>query len=105
MSYLAIFLFQGVVRTFKMVPNSVGTWGLVCRVNDHFSAGMKAIYTVNQCSAANSTISSKVKRTFYIGIVEIEWDYAESNRSLTHGFKLDENEQYVPAIPFLNLYI
>ncbi len=80
--------------TFEMVPENVGTWGLVCRVNDHFSAGMKATYSVKSCNASNNQPSSNVKRTFYIGIVEIEWDYAESNRSLTHGYDLDSHERY-----------
>eukprot|EP00794_Sanderia_malayensis_P014203 gene14203-15685_t len=82
-------LFPGQARTFEMIADNPGNWALVCRINDHFSAGMKAMYAVNNCSKANTPMSTTVHRRFHIGIVEIEWDYAESNRSLLHDFDLD----------------
>ena len=76
-----------------MTPDNAGTWGLVCRVNDHYNAGMKVTYKVNKCGAKDTTPTSTGKRKYFIGIIEEEWDYASSNKSLLHGFDLDSNEQ------------
>lgn len=88
-----IFSCLGEGTTFDMNPNNEGTWGLVCRVNDHFNAGMKVTYTVNSCGSSASDKTSGTKRKFYIGIIEREWDYAETNKSLVHGFELDKNSR------------
>ncbi len=77
-----------------MVPEDIGRFGLVCRVNDHFTSGMLATYQVMNCSSGSMHEVKKVKKTYYIAAVEVEWDYAESNRSLTHGFTLDNHERY-----------
>ena len=76
-----------------MHPLNEGTWGLVCRVNDHFNAGMKVTYTVKKCGSTKNEKTSGKKRTFFIGIVEKEWDYATSNKSFLSGKELDKDEQ------------
>ena len=77
--------------TFSMQPVNEGVWGLVCRVNDHYNAGMKATYTVERCKSSKTETTTGKKRRFYIGIVEREWDYAEANRSMVHGIELDKD--------------
>ena len=76
-----------------MVTDNVGTWAVECEVNDHLNAGLKATYTVNQCDAPKHPTYNGVTRTFFVGIVETDWDYAENNRSLIHGYDLDTNEK------------
>jgi FtsP/CotA-like multicopper oxidase with cupredoxin domain len=36
------------MKVFDMTPDADGTWLFHCHVNDHISAGMMALYTVNQ---------------------------------------------------------
>jgi hephaestin len=35
------------MKVFDMTPDADGTWLFHCHVNDHISAGMLALYTVN----------------------------------------------------------
>ena len=74
-----------------MQPINEGTWGLVCRVNDHYNAGMKVTYTVKNCGSSKTETTSGTKRMFYIGIIEKEWDYAETNKSMVHDVELDKD--------------
>lgn len=69
--------------TFSMVPDNIGTWSISCAVNDHYNAGMKFTYKVDKCNAQNVINVSTKKRTYYIGIIELEWDYAPNNLLLT----------------------
>eukprot|EP00794_Sanderia_malayensis_P014202 gene14202-15684_t len=86
-------LFPGASASFSMVTDNVGSWALECEVNDHLNAGLKTTYEVKQCSEKRDQLAlNGAKRTFYVGIVEIEWDYAENNLNMIHGGKLDENE-------------
>lgn len=77
-----------------MVSNNIGKWALECKVNDHYMAGMKAHYTVKQCGARKANPSKTgVTRGHYVGIVEIEWNYAESEKNLLTGDILDERDK------------
>ena len=78
-----------------MMANNVGKWGLVCKVNDHYNAGMKETYEVKLCGkpAPLMTKNGGMTRTYYIGIVEIDWDYAPNGKSMLQGFDLASHEQ------------
>lgn len=70
-----------------MTPDNTGTWALLCDVNDHYQTGMRYTYKVNKCTSkddAVKSVASKI-RTYYIGIVETDWDYAPNNMQLTSG--------------------
>jgi len=84
-------LFPGEGITFSMHPVNEGTWGLVCRVNDHYNAGMKVTYTVDNCGSSKDEKTTGKIRKFYIGIVEREWDYAETNKNLLNGLDLNND--------------
>ena len=88
-----IYICIGEGITFSMHPVNEGTWGLVCRVNDHYNAGMKVTYSVDKCGSSKDEKTAGKKRKFYIGIVEREWDYAETNKSLLHGFDLNKDSR------------
>jgi FtsP/CotA-like multicopper oxidase with cupredoxin domain len=40
-------LLPGSMKVFDMQPDDPGTWMYHCHVNDHITAGMLALYTVN----------------------------------------------------------
>jgi FtsP/CotA-like multicopper oxidase with cupredoxin domain len=40
-------LLPGSMKVFDMKPDAPGTWMYHCHVNDHITAGMLALYTVN----------------------------------------------------------
>ena len=84
-------VFPGISTTFSMTPDNIGTWGLACAVNDHYNAGMKYLYKVNQCGSAANVPSGKPVRTYHIGIIEGEWDYAPNNLYMTFNKPLDSD--------------
>ena len=76
-----------------MTPDNAGEWALVCRPNDHFSAGMQAKYIVqNNCGKASSIKPSGIVRRYYIAAVEVEWDYAPTGQDVLEGIALDKSE-------------
>ena len=82
-----------------MTPDNVGKWALLCRTNDHYNAGMKITYTVDDDKTSNkckkpSSAQSGTKRTYYIAAVERPWDYAPSGRNLIRGYPLTETGRY-----------
>ncbi len=78
-----------------MVTDNPGTWALECEVNDHLNAGLKATYKVSHCNEHEKPMPSGMKRKFFIGIIETDWDYAESNHDLIGGGKLDDAARFV----------
>ena len=77
-----------------MTPDNAGEWALVCRTNDHYSAGMQAKYRVrseNCGTRPDVTTSGKIRR-YYIAAVEMEWDYAPTGMNVLAGEKLEDNE-------------
>lgn len=69
----------------------VGTWALVCKTNDHFNAGTKALYHVNKCGrlTAHERMTGN-NRTYYIAAEEIEWEYAKGHHDFVRGGSLDD---------------
>ncbi|XP_070094393.1 ceruloplasmin isoform X3 [Equus przewalskii] len=58
------------------------TFDVECLTTDHYTGGMKQTYTVNQCKQLPESLNSyyRGERTYYIGAVELEWDYSPSRR-------------------------
>ena len=75
-----------------MTPDNPGEWAIVCRTNDHYSAGMLAKYTVNTCGKVPTTKTPENVRRYYIAAVEEEWDYAPTGRDVLEGKPLEESE-------------
>ena len=76
-----------------MKPDNVGTWALMCAVNDHYQTGMKFTYKVNQCAAKDAVLGGNTIRKYYIGIKEVDWDYAPNNMQLTSGDTLNNDTE------------
>lgn len=86
-------LLPGVFATLKMTPDNLGEWAIVCRTNDHYSAGMLAKYTVKTCGKTPTTIPPGMVRRYYVAAVELEWDYAPSGKDLMDDVLLSESEE------------
>ncbi|XP_071089861.1 hephaestin-like protein [Haliotis cracherodii] len=76
----------GSMKTLNMIPRHPGSWGLVCRTNDHYTAGTKAIYNVMRCGDAadphtSLPLGGQVVRKF-IQVMEIPWDYIPEGKDL-----------------------
>ena len=85
--------FSGVFATLRMTPDNAGEWALVCRTNDHYSAGMQAKYTVKgDCGTAPPATPSGIVRRYYIAAVKVEWDYAPTGQDVLEGVPLDKSE-------------
>ena len=82
----------GSFATLKMTPDDVGEWAIVCRTNDHYSAGMQAKYSVQNCQNKLPAEPSGPIRRYYIAAIEEEWDYAPSGRNVLEGVSLEESE-------------
>ena len=69
-----------------MTPDNPREWAIVCRTNDHYSAGMLAKYTVRKtCGKAPTVMPSGTIRRYYIAAVEVDWDYAPSGKDILEG--------------------
>ncbi|XP_018617415.2 ceruloplasmin [Scleropages formosus] len=80
----AVNLFPHISHTVIMNPDSIGTFGVVCRTTDHFQGGMKANYTVDKCRFWDLKPDIYLHhKTYYIAATEIEWDYSP-NRMWEH---------------------
>ncbi|XP_019376637.1 PREDICTED: hephaestin [Gavialis gangeticus] len=77
-------LFPATFVTANMIAINPGKWLLSCQVNDHFKAGMEALYEVRHCSqkTPESTLTGKV-RTYYIAAKEEQWNYGPSGLDLS----------------------
>ena len=77
-----------------MTANNIGNWALECKVNDHYMAGMKALYKVKSCGLKAAKFEANgVRRKFFIGIVETEWNYADSKWNMITGDILDNKDR------------
>lgn len=72
-------LFPHTTATVDMEPNTPGKYEVSCRVTDHYSAGMRQHYTVDDCPGKKSeqtdTVPTKTVQ-YFISAEEIEWDYS-----------------------------
>merc|ERR1711991_762090 len=59
---------------YDFVADSPGTWMFHCHVDDHFSAGMSALYHVKGDALVLDPPTAV--RTYYIASQGVEWDYA-----------------------------
>lgn len=86
-------ILPGMFKTLTMIATNPGTWAFVCRTNDHFNAGTKALYHVNKCgqNTAEERMPGK-KRTYFIASKEIEWEYAKEHKDWVKGGSLDDPE-------------
>lgn len=83
---------SGVFATLEMTPDNAGEWAIVCRTNDHYSAGMLAKYTVKACGKPTTVMPTGNPRRYYIAAVEEEWDYAPSGNDVMDGIPLEKSE-------------
>ncbi|KAL9973398.1 hypothetical protein ACROYT_G019854 [Oculina patagonica] len=86
-------LLPGEFATLKMTPDNAGEWAIVCRTNDHYSAGMLAKYTVKACGKPTTVPPPGYYRRYYIAAEEVEWDYAPSGNDLIDGIPLDKSDE------------
>ncbi|KAK6176802.1 hypothetical protein SNE40_015034 [Patella caerulea] len=86
-------LLPGFTATMTSKPDTVGTWGIVCRTNSHFEGGMVALYTVEECGNEERMLRRGPSRKYFIAAIEVEWDYAPLKRSLADGEPLTDINQ------------
>ncbi|XP_022788227.1 hephaestin-like protein [Stylophora pistillata] len=85
-------LLPGVFSTLKMTPDNPGEWAIVCRTNDHYSAGMQAKYKVNTCGKVQDKMPPGTVRQYYVAAIEEEWDYAPTGKDVLEGKPLEDSE-------------
>uniref|UniRef100_A0A3Q1G193 ferroxidase n=1 Tax=Acanthochromis polyacanthus TaxID=80966 RepID=A0A3Q1G193_9TELE len=84
-------VFPHIAAMVVMQPNTPGFFEVSCRLTDHYSAGMRQHYRVNQCPGkkvkhTNTTPTNTVQ--YFISAEEIEWDYSPTRdweREIHHG--------------------
>ena len=75
-----------------MTPDNPGEWAIVCRTNDHYSAGMQAKYKVNTCGKVQDKMPPGTVRPYYVAAIEEEWDYAPTGKDVLEGKPLEDSE-------------
>lgn len=86
---------SGTFATVRMTPDNPGTWALVCKTNDHYSAGMQARYDVtDDCKKGEGRVAelNGKLRQYFIAAVEREWDYAPSGKDQLLNKRLEDVE-------------
>lgn len=83
-------LFPQVSEVVVMVPQSTGTFELECLTTDHYTAGMRQTYTVEQCKAQLESSLFGKQITYYVAAVEMEWDYSPHRSWETELHQLQE---------------
>ncbi|XP_071476118.1 hephaestin-like protein [Diadema antillarum] len=79
-------LFPGTTQSFVSTPRNPGEWLIECHTNTHLVDGMYALYKVEEDPSSSSNQQetgpedgvvpeSGTVRRFFIGAVEVEWDY------------------------------
>ncbi|KIZ07330.1 hypothetical protein MNEG_0617 [Monoraphidium neglectum] len=70
-------------EVLDMLADNPGTWLFHCHLNDHMDGGMMALFHIKG-TAPTITLDGKV-RTYFIGVVAEEWDYAPFNGEMCGG--------------------
>lgn len=83
-------LFPQASEVVVMVPQSTGTFELECLTTDHYTAGMRQTYTVEQCKAQLESSLFGKQITYYVAAVEMEWDYSPHRSWETELHQLQE---------------
>ncbi|KAF1385398.1 hypothetical protein PFLUV_G00107330 [Perca fluviatilis] len=86
-------LFPASSTTAEMMADNPGNWLLTCNVNDHFMAGMQAIFEIKKCFPnVHKPRPHGELRPFFIAAEEEVWDYAptpptdgEADKFVTRG--------------------
>ncbi|XP_066570812.1 hephaestin isoform X2 [Amia ocellicauda] len=88
-------LFPATFVTAEMVPTNVGRWLLSCQVNEHLTAGMEALFDVNECLKTSHTrhIAGKVRK-YFIAAKEVLWNYGSSGKDGATGDSLLKENSY-----------
>lgn len=84
-----------------MTAMNPGTWMLNCLVNDHYNAGMYALFNVTKCDGKTGlvpTVSGGKTRTYYIAANEVQWNYGPSGMNNMDGENLTKPDRYACAI-------
>ena len=83
--------------TASMKALNPGTWMLNCLVNDHYNAGMYALFNVTKCDGKDKpvlSVSGGKKRTYYIAANEIPWNYGPTGTNNMNGESLTLADRY-----------
>ncbi|KAL9973399.1 hypothetical protein ACROYT_G019855 [Oculina patagonica] len=77
--------------TASMKALNPGTWMLNCLVNDHYNAGMYALFNVTKCDGKTGhvpTVSGGKTRRYFIAANEVPWNYGPSGTNKMDGQSL-----------------
>ena len=82
--------------TASMTALNPGTWMFNCLVNDHYNAGMYALFNVTKCDSKTGhvpTVSGGKTRTYYIAANEVQWNYGPSGMNNMTGQSLTKSDR------------
>lgn len=82
--------------TATMKALNPGTWMLNCLVNDHYNAGMYALYNVTKCAGKSDyvpTVSGGKTRRYYIAANEVPWNYGPTGMNNMDGQSLTKPDR------------
>ena len=88
-------MFPAKSSTAHMTAMNPGTWLLNCLVNDHYSAGMSALFNVTNCPGKTVPSSRPLDgktRKYFIAAEELVWDYAPSGLDNFNGGNLTSED-------------
>jgi hypothetical protein len=89
-------MFPARSSTAHMTAMNPGTWLLNCLVNDHYSAGMSALFNVTNCPGKTPPTSKQLDgqtREYFIAAEEVIWDYAPSGWDRFNGGNLTSEDR------------
>uniref|UniRef100_A0A3Q3VX61 ferroxidase n=1 Tax=Mola mola TaxID=94237 RepID=A0A3Q3VX61_MOLML len=73
----SISVFPHISRTVTMEPDSIGQFEVVSATVSHYQGGMRANYTVENCSIFQQQAEFMLYSiTYYIAAMETDWDYS-----------------------------
>ncbi|CAB4018123.1 hephaestin isoform X1, partial [Paramuricea clavata] len=88
-------MFPAKSSTAHMTAMNPGTWLLNCLVNDHYSAGMSALFNVTNCPGktvpSTKPLDGKTRK-YFIAAEEVVWDYAPSGLDNFNGGNLTSED-------------
>ena len=73
-----------------------GTWMLNCEVDDHYNAGMYALFNVTKCDGRSGhvpAVSGGKTRTYYIAANEVLWNYGPTGMNNMNGESLTKADR------------
>ncbi|ESP00401.1 hypothetical protein LOTGIDRAFT_140833 [Lottia gigantea] len=110
-------LFPGTTATLQTVVTKPGTWAIACRNNFHFTRGMTAYYNVKDCGGFYQTLKKpfmpRHTRRYFIGAVEVLWEYApekfspitgEPLKKINSAIFVKDNDKFIGTKYYKALY-